>query len=837
MIAERYRVIGLLGKGGMGEVYRADDLKLGQPVALKFLPEALEQDEGRLQRFLNEVRVARQVSHPNVCRVYDIGEHEGQHYLSMEFVDGEDLASLIRRIGRLSDDKALQIARQICAGLAGAHAKGIIHRDLKPANVMIDGRGHVRITDFGLAGLVAGFTGAEIRVGTPAYMSPEQLTGREVTPRSDIYSLGLVLYELFTGKAAFDAPTLAELTRRQQETMPSTPSTLVPGFDPAVERVILRCLEKDATLRPTSALAVAGSLPGGDPLAAALEAGETPSPEMVADAGDAGGLRPATALSLLALVVLGMIAIVVIGSRAVVTHYFDLAKPPAALEVQAREVIRGLGYDEPPADSTFSFGTDTEYFQHVQQEARGSDRWADLGTTRPSPLVFWYRESPRDLVPVRANGSASYGNPPMSVSGMARLLLDTEGRLVDFLAVPPQRLEIGAVAAEVDWSPLLDAAGLDAGLLEPSSPEWHPLVDCDRRTAWTGPYPDQPDVDVRVEAGSFDGRAVYFNVIAPWESPTRMVPNMPTRQAQVAQIILLTLISGLLVGAVLLARHNVKRGRGDTRGAFVMAGYLFVVLVVRWVLTAHHVTSIGELIMLVSALQTGLFVGAMGWVFYVAIEPYMRRVWPHALISWNRLLAGRIRDPLIGRDLLIGSLAGVAVSLAIVVFQLVPTWTGSATPPSPIVNGVGTLSGMSTVAGTMIAATTNGMLAPIGVFFLIFVLRLILRKTALAVGGAMLIMVLVQGLQSQGSLLGWIASAAIWAIIIFVIVRLGLLAAVITFVYANTLLTFPFTTDLSAWYAGRMWLGLAALAVVTGYGFYLSLAGRSVFAHALLQDA
>jgi serine/threonine-protein kinase len=149
LLAERYRIVGPLGKGGMGEVYRADDLKLGQPVALKFLPPGFERDADRLQRFLAEVRTARQVSHANVCRVYDAGEAGGQHFLSMEFVDGEDLSSLLRRIGRVPRDKAVQIARQLCAGLAAAHESGVLHRDLKPANVMIDGRGRARITDFG----------------------------------------------------------------------------------------------------------------------------------------------------------------------------------------------------------------------------------------------------------------------------------------------------------------------------------------------------------------------------------------------------------------------------------------------------------------------------------------------------------------------------------------------------------------------------------------------------------------------------------------------------------------------------------------------------------------
>jgi len=154
LLANRYRIIGPLGKGGMGEVYRADDLKLGQPVALKFLTEALEKDDARLGRFLNEVRTARQVSHSSVCRVYDVGEVDGHHFLSMEYVDGEDLASLLRRIGRLPRDKAIQLSRQIAAGLAAAHDEvGVLHRDLKPANIMIDGRGRARITDFGLASL------------------------------------------------------------------------------------------------------------------------------------------------------------------------------------------------------------------------------------------------------------------------------------------------------------------------------------------------------------------------------------------------------------------------------------------------------------------------------------------------------------------------------------------------------------------------------------------------------------------------------------------------------------------------------------------------------------
>ena len=192
VLAQRYRIVSVLGRGGMGEVYRANDLLLGQTVALKFLPVQWTSHEQTLTRFRNEVRIARQISHPNVCRVYDIGAAEGSTYLSMEYIDGEDLASLLRRIGRLPQDKALEIARQLCAGLAAAHDKGVVHRDLKPANIMLDGKGQLRITDFfGLAGVWPGKSRTSA-VERPRSLAPEQRSGKEVTTRSDIYALGVV---------------------------------------------------------------------------------------------------------------------------------------------------------------------------------------------------------------------------------------------------------------------------------------------------------------------------------------------------------------------------------------------------------------------------------------------------------------------------------------------------------------------------------------------------------------------------------------------------------------------------------------------------------------------
>ncbi len=383
----------------MGEVYRADDLKLGQPVALKFLPKALADDPVRRERFYAEVRIARQVSHPNICRVYDIGEIEGRHFLTMEFVDGEDLASLLKRIGNLHGPKALDVARQLCAGLAAAHDKGVLHRDLKPANVMLDGRGRVRITDFGLAVAAGEEVPAGDVSGTPAYMAPEQFAGKGASVRSDIYALGLVLYELYTGKRAFDAKSLAELRTEKEGTPPPAPSEIVRDVDPIVERVILRCLEKDPRQRPASVAHVAAALPGGDPLAAAIAAGETPSPEMVAASGSMEGLKLWVAWACLAFVILGTGAWVLFMGQIFLFRRLPMDKPPDVLVETAREILKQAGFRETPADSAFGFQPDRGFIQYVLDHDKSTSRWdrlpdAQSGSGIGSPRVSWCANKP-----------------------------------------------------------------------------------------------------------------------------------------------------------------------------------------------------------------------------------------------------------------------------------------------------------------------------------------------------------------------------------------------------------------------------------------------------------
>jgi serine/threonine protein kinase len=199
VLAGRFRVVALLGRGGMGEVYRCQDLRLRETVALKLLPAHLAQDPDARRRLDDEVRVARRVTHPHVCRVFDVVDLETTVALCMEYIDGEDLSSLLRRVGHLAPQRALRVARQIVLGVVAIHRQGLVHRDLKPANVMLDGRGDARVSDLGLAS-AAGDGGF---AGTPAYMAPEQLAGGAATVRSDLWSLALVLHELFSGEPAF----------------------------------------------------------------------------------------------------------------------------------------------------------------------------------------------------------------------------------------------------------------------------------------------------------------------------------------------------------------------------------------------------------------------------------------------------------------------------------------------------------------------------------------------------------------------------------------------------------------------------------------------------------
>jgi protein kinase-like protein len=842
MLAERYRIVGLIGRGGMGEVYRADDLKLGQPVALKFLPDKLLQDGVSLARFHREVRVARQVSHKNVCRVYDIGETNGHHFLSMEFIKGEELSSLLRRIGRLPQDKAIQIARQLCAGLAAAHESGVLHRDLKPSNVMIDGDGNARITDFGLAGLAEDFHEEEKTAGTPAYMAPEQFDGNSPTVRSDIYSLGLVLYEVFTGKKAYEAATLNELINlRRSDTTPTTPTSIVKGLDPVIESVIERCMQREPTLRPETALQIAAALPGGDPLAAALAAGETPSPEMVAAAPKIGTLRPAIALSLFGSVAVLLLLAMGLSKQVALHRVLPLRKAPEILRERANEIVTSFGYPAAAADSADGFYVDREYYGHLSENHAALNPWEVLKFTRPSVVRFWYRRSPRLLIPY-SEQFVTIRDPPNHIPGMILLSLEPEGQLFYFEAVPEQissaNSEIGNPQSMVQYDALFGAAGLDMTRFQTVDSVWTPPHAYDTRQAWTGVYPTLPQIPIRVEAAAYAGKPVYFEIVSPWSQPILDSKRQSTGERAFVWILLGIFFATMLFGS-LLALRNLRLGRGDRRGAFRVALFLFIIRMIYWLFTTHHVGSANELLLLVTGLQSALFWSCFVGLLYLALEPYLRRHWPQRIISWNRLLAGDLRDPLVGRDILIGALIG-CFGVAMMYLRLaLPRWLGVYPGMPDVIDGFDTsLVGVSAFAKLFLDQVSAAVVQSFMVVFMLLFLSLLFRRDSIgiAVGLVLLSVLIVSPRLGLEHPIGLFLSVIAISTFVFCAVRVGPLALMVTVTFFHLWVFFPITTELTAWYASSFVFDLLILLSLAFYGYYTSLGGQSPFNIKLLGE-
>ena len=798
-------MIGLLGKGGMGEVYRADDLKLGLQVALKFLPENVERDSDRLDRFVSEVRMSLRVTHPNVCRVFDVGQvtvpeatgHGSQmrHFLSMEYVDGEDLASLLRRIGRLPEDKAVEIARQLCAGLSAAHDEGVLHRDLKPANIMIDGRGRAKIADFGLAG-VAGISGAEARAGTPQYMAPEQVSGGTLTERTDIYALGLVLYEIFTGKRAFEIKDLDDLQRLSSST-PTSPSSHVSGLNPLVERAILRCLDPDPQKRPASASALAAALPGGDPLAMAIAAGDTPSPEMVAAAGSDAGLRPSVAWSLGLFTIAGAILAATLTSYLVAERVAAPTRPPAVLIERAREMLRGIEFPAPAEDSAWGTYTNWGYLNYAStgKPLAPGDGLAERGSG------FWYRQSPQ-LLERRGFvfGGVMYGvrasDPQIGYSGEVLVEMDRDGRLIDFTAMPQQFVEARS-DRQVDWKILFGAAGLNPGDWVPAEPVWSPKYHADRRFAWTRRDEGAPGAK-RIEAASFQGTPVNFYLIFPWTVPNRIVATTDSIGQRIGELVVVLMIAGVIIGSLLLARRNVRLDRADRRGAIRLAAMGAIVGLVVWVLEEHHVMSPSELNLFTMAASAACFGALMLAGMYLAFEPYVRRTWPSMLVSWTRLISGSIRDPLVARDVLIGCAAGVAYESILSASHFAaramgerPIWSASTRP------FLSAFHAISEVGDSFMGAIFIGLTY----LFVLFVIRRIIRHDWLAPIATGIAVGVPLNLAGGSPMVVAIVSIVLTCARLLLLARVGLVPFTTSLFVSFMLPSFPFTIQMNTWYA------------------------------------
>lgn len=817
MLGQRYRIAGRLGKGGMGEVYRADDLKLGQSVAMKFLPEELSQDIASLTRLINEVKIARQVSHPNVCRVYDIGDMDGLHFISMEYVDGEDLGTLLRRIGRLPHDKAVQIARQMCAGMQAAHEKGVLHRDLKPANIMIDGRGAVRIMDFGLAGLAEELKQEGSRAGTPAYMAPEQLQGKGVTARSDIYSLGLVLYEMFTGKPAYRPQSMADLVALHEKPLPSA-RTIVPEIPEEADAAIMRCIEREPAARHGSALQVAAALGGQDPLAAALAAGEMPSPELVAASGGRGTLSFAAAASVLGAVLVGLLVIAGLNPRA---KLYEIDRPvhPSRLEERALDALGKVNALRPGADVAWGF----------YEERLASDR-NDPSTAPPlAAMRYWYRQSPTPLLSTSAERSLGPSEPPSDRAGMNLVVLDSSGKLIK-LESSPTRTPTPEAGSTPDFTGLLAIAAVPPGEATAVPSAIVPRVAADSRAAWE--WKDAEGRTVHAEAAAVGPTPVYFEVFPRW---TGAPESGVAAEGGGVQGFLVAMLLYLLIygGPVALAWYNWQLGRGDRRGAIRLALVVFAGSVLAWFLQTRLVVDGAFFDLLNPVLGKSLYSAAFMWLLYMAIEPFIRQAWPQSLISWSRLLSGEVRDGLVGRDLLFGCALGAGWTILV---QLLYSFGGSP-KPLPLASSPEMLVGLMPAIGGLIEVARDAVLYIFIILLLVPISRGIMKK--LVPPGAVVfvvlsaVFVLLLARQSgrgtgDGVAVVGVAGVLLAVAAAYVLTRFGALMLMAAFFTAGVLLSYPLTLNTGSWYFGPSVVAAIAVAGLAAFGFRRTLARKAM---------
>jgi hypothetical protein len=531
-----------------------------------------------------------------------------------------------------------------------------------------------------------------------------------------------------------------------------------------------------------------------------------------------------------------------LSESALITSRLPLEKSPDVLEDRARDVARALGYTDPPADTANGFQSTGDYLRYALEKGEGAAVHERLRAGRPPVLLFWYRSSPRQMVPTGSNDVVSTTDPPFTVTNMRTIVLDSDGRLVEFHAVPPQLEDSPGTAPAPppapNWANLFELAALNQSDFQPVTPQWTPRSYADQRAAWEGPMPGWPEQKVRVEAAACRGRIVSFQTINPWTQPSQMREPPRSRAQRLSRGVVAVMIPFVLAVAAGVARHNLRKGRGDRRGALRISATIFVSMFGYWIVGAAHFSDPDvELDRLFTALGFALFCAGALWVLYLALEPYVRKFWPTTVISWSRLLAGKYVDPQVGRDVLIGVFVAVSVVLVSRVdYHIRPLLGYPALPP--LVPNLDMLSGTRALLAVAAQVVFNSAFNSLWIIFALVAVNLLVRRvwiTAVVMVGFLMLTGLGSNDFTPPVWLGVLTSLLILSSIVYVMLRFGLLTTMTFFAVNFLLQSGVLTLDPSRWFFPTSTTLLLIVSALALYGFYASRGGEPLLGKRFLD--
>jgi serine/threonine-protein kinase len=592
-------------------------------------------------------------------------------------------------------------------------------------------------------------------------------------------------------------------------------------IDPAVEKVIRRCLDPDPAKRPANALAVAAALPGGDPLAMALAAGETPSPEMVAAAGTVEGMPRKWALVSLALVVVFLLVQIPVRQQRTAFFRAALDQPPEVLAHLSRAVAESFGYTRKPADSHIwlEHRWDLPSYLSTLPEPRQWDEWY----AAESPIVSNYRESlsPLDAWPY---GLVNRTNPTPLSAGMAGIVLDGNGDLRDFVAMP-----YAAGSSPTQPETVFRAAGLELKGFTETTPEEAPTRPFDQRRAWRGPHPKIPNTELVVEAASWKGQITQASVTIVKPKTVSNAASGPTLLGRVRVGAIWTMQTFAALVVFLMAVRNLRLRRTDLHGALRVAAACFLLAGLAWAGALHPLASDALLNHALAAAGDWLLSAAILFLVYLALEPEVRARWPHSIVTWNRVLAGRWRDPQVASDILIGAAVGVGMfTFFKLVFLLISRHVEPVSFDVSLRFALGTRQWIGGHASGLSDALRTGLM----IFLCIFGMRQMLRRDALAAVAAALLFTMVQGevIYAENWALMTLLYLLVYSALAFVLLRCGLVATIAAVFFADSGNAVLLGWDWTTWYAPY---GVASLLLLIGiavWAFWRSLGDRELLA-------